>query len=155
MYFQIPYVGKWRMEGAAVFLIMTWGEGLRASSANSPMWSRAGSSGTVYSQWFGSAMVSVSVADPDPNPPDPHVFGPPGSGSINQRCGSGSGSGSGSRSFYHQAKKSKKTLYSSCFVTSFWLFIFENDVQVPSKSNKQKTWNFVLLLASWEGQWRK
>jgi hypothetical protein len=34
-----------------------------------------------------------SVADPDPNPdpPDPHVFGPPGS-------------------FYHQAKKVRKTL---------------------------------------------
>jgi hypothetical protein len=31
-----------------------------------------------------------SVADPDP--PDPRVFGPPGSGSINQRYGSGSGS---------------------------------------------------------------
>jgi hypothetical protein len=28
------------------------------------------------------------------------------------------------------SKKSKKNLYSSCFVTSFWLFIFENDVQV-------------------------
>jgi hypothetical protein len=26
-------------------------------------------------------------------------------------------------------------------VTSFWLFIFENDVHVPSKSNKQK--NFL------------
>jgi hypothetical protein len=24
----------------------------------------------------------------DPDPPDPHVFRPPGSGSINQRCGS-------------------------------------------------------------------
>jgi hypothetical protein len=48
--------------------------------------------------------VGNSVADPDP--PDPHVFGPPGSGSISQRYGSGSGSGS----FYHQAKKIKKTL---------------------------------------------
>ena len=58
--------------------------------------------------------LTSSVPDPDPNPdpdpPDPHVFGPPGSGSgsISQR--NGSGSGSGSVSFYHQAKKSKKTL---------------------------------------------
>jgi hypothetical protein len=34
-----------------------------------------------------------SVGDPDSEPdPDPHVLGPPGSGSISQRCGSGSGS---------------------------------------------------------------
>ncbi len=51
-----------------------------------------------------------SVADPntDPDPPDPHAFGPPGSGSgsISQRYGCGSESGS----FYHQAKKVRKTL---------------------------------------------
>jgi hypothetical protein len=68
-----------------------------------------------------------SVAEPDPNPdPDPsdsHVFGPPGFGSrsICQRYGYGSGSGSGSRSgsgsFYHQAKKVRKTL----IPTAFWL----------------------------------
>jgi hypothetical protein len=38
-----------------------------------------------------------SVADPDP-----HVFGPPGSGSINQRYGSGS--------FYRHAKIVRKIL---------------------------------------------
>ncbi len=42
-------------------------------------------------------MVGSSVADPDPNPypdpSDPYVFGPPGSGSTNQRYGSGSGFG--------------------------------------------------------------
>ncbi len=49
---------------------------------------------------------------PDTNPdPDPRVFRPPGSGS-----------------FYHQAKKVRKTIPSYCFVTSFGLFIFENDV---------------------------
>jgi hypothetical protein len=32
-------------------------------------------------------------------------------------------------------------LDSYCFVTSFGLFIFEKDVHVPSKSNKQK--NFL------------
>jgi hypothetical protein len=37
--------------------------------------------------------INTSVGDPDPEP-DPHVFGPPGSGSISQRCGSGFGSGS-------------------------------------------------------------
>jgi hypothetical protein len=45
--------------------------------------------------------LKPSVADPDP-----YVFGPPGSGSgsISQRYGSRSGS------FYHQAKKGRKTL---------------------------------------------
>jgi hypothetical protein len=60
--------------------------------------------------------VSGSVPDPDP-----YVFGPPGSGSL-----------------YHQAKILRKNLDSYCFVTSFGLFSFENDVNVPSKSNKQK-----------------
>jgi hypothetical protein len=36
-------------------------------------------------------------------------------------------------------QKSKKNLNPSCFVTSFWLFIFENDVHVPSKVISQKT----------------
>ncbi len=62
-------------------------------------------------------IVLFSVADPNPDldPPDPHVFGPPGSGSgsISQRYGSRSGSGS----FYHQAKKVRKTL----IPTSLWL----------------------------------
>ncbi len=52
--------------------------------------------------------------------------------------------GSGSGSFYHQAK-SKKNLDSYCFVTSFCLFVFENDVHVPSKSNKQKKFFFLHL----------
>ncbi len=46
--------------------------------------------------------VCGSVADPDPQ--DLYVFGPPGSGSVSQRCGSGSGS------TYHQAKIGRKTL---------------------------------------------
>ncbi len=78
----------------------------------------------VLAPWNESTALLSSVADPDPNP-DPHVFGPPGSGSgsISQSHGSGSGS------FYHQAKKSKKNLDSYCFVTSFWRFIFENNVR--------------------------
>ncbi len=74
-----------------------------------------------------------SVADPNPDP-DPHVFGPPGSGSgtNSQRYGSGSGS----RSFYHQPKIVRNTLIPT--VLRLWLFIFENDVHVPLKINKQK-----------------
>ncbi len=36
------------------------------------------------------------------------------------------------------SKTSKKNLDFYCFVTSFELFIFENDINVPSKSNKKK-----------------
>jgi hypothetical protein len=46
------------------------------------------------------------------------------------------------------SKNSKKTLDSYCFVISFWLFVFEkwkNDVNVPSKSNKQKNFFIGLL----------
>jgi hypothetical protein len=35
------------------------------------------------------------------------------------------------------SKNSKKNLDSYCFVTSFGIFIFGNDVNVPSKRNKQ------------------
>ncbi len=77
----------------------------------------------------------TSVADPDP--PDPRVLGPPGSGSgsISQRYGSGSGI----RILLALSKNSKKNLDFYCFVTYFWLFIFENDVNVPSKSNMRKS----------------
>ncbi len=75
--------------------------------------------------------VVDSVADPDPNP-DPHVFGPTGSGSTSWRYGSGS--------FYHHAKivRSKKNLDSYYFVTLFDFLSLKYDVNVPSKSNKQK-----------------
>ncbi len=47
-------------------------------------------------------------------------------------------------------KNGKKTLDSYCVVTSLWLFIFKNDVNVPSKSNKQKNLEKnSFLLASW------
>ncbi len=81
--------------------------------------------------WMLSPFTSV------PDPPDPHVFGPPGSGSISQRYGSGSGS------FYDQAKIVRKNIDSYCFVTSFGLFLsLKNDVNVPSKCNKQKNFFF-------------
>ncbi len=60
-----------------------------------------------------------SVTDPDPDP------------RINQ-------SEVWIRILLSPSKKSKKNLDSYCFVTSFWLFILENDVRVPSRSNKQK-----------------
>jgi hypothetical protein len=89
-----------------------------------------------------SGTLSFSVADPNPNPdPDPHVFGPPGSrfGSTSQRYGSGSGSCSGSGSFYHHAKIVRKTFLDSYyFVTLFYFLSLKNDVNVASKSNKQK-----------------
>jgi hypothetical protein len=71
--------------------------------------------------------------DPNPDPPDPHVFGPPGSGS-----GSGFCSGSGSGSFYHHAKIVRKTLIPTIFFTLFDFLSLKNDVNVASKSNKQK-----------------
>ncbi len=92
-------------------------------------------------------MISTSVPDPDPS--DPHVFGAPGSGSTSQRYGSGSDSGSGP--FYHHAKIVRKTLIPAIL----WLFLIflslKNDVNVPSKSNKQKkiALKISFLLASW------
>jgi hypothetical protein len=80
------------------------------------------------------SIIQSSVVDPDPDPPDPRVFGPPGSGSTSQRYGCGSGSGS----FYQHAKNSKKNLDSYYFVTLFDFISLKNDVNVPSKSNKQK-----------------
>ncbi len=58
-------------------------------------------------------------------------------------------------SFYHQAKIVRTTFDSYCFVTSFDLSSLKNDVNVPSKSNKQK--NLFLISFFWrlEGQWRK
>jgi hypothetical protein len=92
---------------------------------------------------LSSGTLSNTLADPDPS--DPYVFGPSwsGSGSISQRYESWTGS------FYHQAN-SKLNLDSYCFVTSFWLFILKNDVNVLSKRNKQKNFFFnSYLLASW------
>jgi hypothetical protein len=55
-----------------------------------------------------------------------------GSGSISQRYGSGSGS------FYHDAKIVRQTLIPSVLWLLFALFSLKNNVDVPSKSNKQK-----------------
>jgi hypothetical protein len=59
--------------------------------------------------------------------------------------GSGSGSRFGTGSFYHQAKVVRKTL-NSLFCDFFMTFYsLKNDVNVPSKSNKQK--NLVLKVS--------
>jgi hypothetical protein len=71
-----------------------------------------------------------------------YVFGPRGSGSVSQTFGSGSVSqrfGSGSRSFYHQEKIVKKTLIPTVLWLLYDLLSLRNDVNLPSKSNKQKT----------------
>ncbi len=62
---------------------------------------------------------SVADSDQNPDPLDPNIFGPPGSGSgcSSQRYGSGS--------LNHQANCS----------WLFSLFIFENDVNIRSKSS--------------------
>jgi hypothetical protein len=67
-------------------------------------------------------LLKTSVPDPDP-----HVFGPPGSGSTNQRYPS-----------IIMLKNSKKNLDSFYFVTLFDFLSLKNDVNVPSKSNKEK-----------------
>ncbi len=70
--------------------------------------------------------------DSDLDPKDPYDFGNPGagSGSVSQMYGSWS--------FYHQAKIVGKT-----WILLFWdffmeFYIWKNDVNLPSYSNKQK-----------------
>ncbi len=78
----------------------------------------------------------ASVADTDPS--DPYVLGPPGSGSgsASQRYGSGF--------FYHQAKIVRQILIPTLLWLLFDFLSLKNDVNVPSKSNKQK--NFFKLV---------
>jgi hypothetical protein len=79
------------------------------------------------------ALLGLVSCDADPDPSDPYVFGPPGSvsGSISQSHGSGS--------FYLQAKIVRKTLILPVLLLLFDFLFLKNDVNVPSKSNKQKT----------------
>jgi hypothetical protein len=79
-------------------------------------------------------MVIHSVPDPDPGP---HVFGPPGSGFTSQMYGSGSGS------FYRQAKIVRKTLIPTVLVLLLNFLSLKNDVKVPSKSTKKKTFFLI------------
>jgi hypothetical protein len=73
-----------------------------------------------------------------------YVFGHPGSGSISQET-QRYGSGSGSRSFYHQAKEVRKTSIPTG-LTSYVFLSLKNDVNVPSKSNRQKKLDKKLFL---------
>ncbi len=82
------------------------------------------------------------------DPSDPYVFGPPGSGSgsASQRYGSGYGS-------FYQGKIVRKTLIPTVLRLLFDLLSLKNDVNVPSKRNKQKNLFFKLVFC-WplEGQ---
>ncbi len=102
--------------------------------------------------------AGTSVADPNPDPSDSHVFGLPGSGSgsSSQRYGSGAGS------FYHQAKIVRKTLIPTVLWLLFDFLSLKNDLNVPLKSNKQKTSQKIsFLLAFWrlmtkiKGSWSR
>ncbi len=78
-------------------------------------------------------------------------FGPPGSGSINQRHGSGFGS------FYHQTKIVRKSLIPTVLLLLFYFLSLKNDLYVPSKSNKQENLIkkfFVGLLKVNDENWR-
>jgi hypothetical protein len=85
---------------------------------------------------MGICAFTSSVADPDPS--DLYVFMPPGSGSISLRFGSGSGS------FYHQANIVRRNLI--LLLNFFLTFLsFKNDVNVPLKTNQQKTFLYCIL----------
>ncbi len=55
----------------------------------------------------------------------------------------------GSVSFYHQAKIVRKTSFPTALWLLFDFLYLKNDVNVPSKSNKQKNFFISFLLASW------
>jgi hypothetical protein len=55
-------------------------------------------------------------------------------------------------SFYHQSKIVRKTLISTVLWHLYDFLFVKNDVNEPSKSNKQKNFFFIMHL---EGQWRK
>jgi hypothetical protein len=73
----------------------------------------------------------VSVADPEPDPSVLYVFGPPGSGSIITRSGAGF--------YFYQAKIVRKTLIPIAWLLFYDFRYLKNDVNVASKSNRQKT----------------
>jgi hypothetical protein len=86
-------------------------------------------------RFFKDKMKCRWSGSDDLDPLDLYAFESPGSGSISQRYGSGS--------FSRQAKIVRKTLI-PVDLCLWWTF--KNDVNVPSKSNKQKKCVFVGLL---------
>jgi hypothetical protein len=73
--------------------------------------------------------------------PEPFLSGSPRSGSNSQRT----------RVLLSLSKNSKKTLFSYCFVTSSQYFIFENDVNVNSKGDKQINFSKIIFCCLLEG----
>ncbi len=90
--------------------------------------------GTVINSCGSATLILISVADPNPDLPDPHVFGPPGSGSgsTRQRVWIRI------RILLSSCKIVRKNLDSYYFVTLFEFLSLKNDVNVASKSHKQK-----------------
>ncbi len=73
-----------------------------------------------------------------------YVFGPPGSGfrSVSQRYGSGS--------FYHRAKIVRNTMIPTVLRLLYDILSLKNNVNVPTKSNKQENLEKnCVLLVSW------
>jgi hypothetical protein len=77
-------------------------------------------------------------------------LGPPGSGagSVSRRYGSGFGTGT----FHHQAKIVRKTFISNVLWLHYDFLSLKNDVNISSKSNKQKT-RKICLGSCLEGHW--
>jgi hypothetical protein len=90
---------------------------------------------------FVRCLVSLAESSPkpDPDPQDPHVLRPPGSGS-----------------FSHQSKIVRKTLIPSVLWLLLDFLSMKNDVNVTSKSKKQKKF-IKKIVFCWhlEGKWRK
>ncbi len=86
-------------------------------------------------------LLGTSVADPYPDSSHPYVFGPPGSGSISR-----STLWILIRILQSPSKNSKKKHESYCFVTFFWIFIFEKWCNCTLS---RKTFFISFLLASW------
>jgi hypothetical protein len=93
--------------------------------------------------WSNVDPDSDQCSGPESGSTGSTCFLPPGSGSTSQRYGSGSGS------FYHHAKIIRKILNLAILWLSDFLSL-KNNVNLPSKSNKQKLCKkIIFLLASW------
>jgi hypothetical protein len=102
--------------------------------------------------WIRNYIRNAQTSVPDPDSPDPHVLRPPGSGSRSLVRGVDPDPDP-YIILLSSSKNSKKSIDSYCFVTTFGLFIFENDVNVTSNTKKQE--NFLKkLVFCWhlEGQ---
>ncbi len=99
-----------------------------------------------FTSWNGSAVVPTSVLTrvADPDLLDPNVFGPPGPRSVSKRYRYRSGA------FYHQARIVRKPWIPTVLRLLYYFIFLKNDVNVASKSNKQKNvWEKKNSLPSW------